>query len=142
GKILQTIRRPDEAIATFEALLRRSPRHETALVSLGTIYRDSGRRDEAVEYWRRAVDVNPWVAEYRKNLATHLADRGAWDEVRPHCKRWLELDPASTEARCLWVQCLLKSGQKAEAATEYAKVRALRPPDLAKLDAWFLPQLR
>ncbi len=142
GKILQTIQRPESAIAACETLLLRAPRHETALVTLGTIHRDLGRRAEAIDYWRRAVEVNPWVAEYRKNLATLLTGREAWDELRPHCCRWLELDPASVEARSLWVQCLLKEGKKPEAVAEYAKVQALEPPDIVKLNSWFLPQLR
>jgi predicted CXXCH cytochrome family protein len=142
GKIRQAINRPEQAAEALEALLKRVPRHETALVSLGTIHRDQRHSDEAVEYWRRAVEVNPHVAAYRMNLATQLADRADWQELRPHCQRWVELDPASAQARSMWVQCLLKTGDKAAARVEYEKLRALRPPGLADFDAWFLPQLR
>jgi hypothetical protein len=142
GHLLQTMQQPEKALAAFEALLRRVPNHETALVSSATIYRDLGLTDGAIEYWKRAVDVNPWAAAYRMNLVTRLAEAGAWEELRPHCRRWLELDPASTEARAIWVQYLLKTGKKVEAGAEYEKLRALRPRDLPKLDARFLPQLR
>ena len=141
GKILQTLRRPVAAIDAFEALLARAPRHEGALVTLGTINRDLGRKEDALAYWRLAVEVNPWVAEYSKNLVLNLAERGAWQELRPHCKKWLDLDPASVEARQNWVRCLLNDGRKAEAEAEFAKIRALRPPNLDKLDAWFAEQL-
>lgn len=142
GKVLQTLRRPAEAVAAFEALLQRAPEHETALVTLGTIHRDEGQPDAALVYWRRAVDVNPWAADYRMELVTELAARGAWEEVRPHAQRWLELDPASVEARCAWVQYLIRTGRTADAVAEYGKVRALRPPDLAQRDAWFARLLR
>jgi Tfp pilus assembly protein PilF len=142
GKILQTLRRPAEAIAAFEALLKRAPRHEGALVTLGAIQRDRGQPSEALAYWRRAVEVNPWVAEYRKNLVFLLADRNAWEELRPHCQTWLELDPASVDARRIWVVCLIKGGRKTEAQAEYARIRALRPPNLSRLDAWFTEQIR
>jgi tetratricopeptide (TPR) repeat protein len=142
GELLRTLRRPGEAVAAFEALLRHAPAHEGALVTLGSLHRTEGRPDAAVGYWRRAVEVNPWAAEYRKELVTHLIESRAWDEVGPHAQRWLELDPASVEARCAWVQYLLQTGRTADAVAEYGKVRALKPPNLAQLDAWFSRLLR
>jgi tetratricopeptide (TPR) repeat protein len=142
GKLLQTLRRPAAAIDALEALLRRAPRHEGALVTLGSINRDLGRTETALAYWRRAVEVNPWVAEYQKNLVFHLAARDAWEELSPPCRKWLELDPANVDARRIWVRYLLHGGRKTEARTEFAKIRALRPPDLDKLDVWFAEQMR
>jgi Tfp pilus assembly protein PilF len=142
GKILQTLRRPTAALDAFESLLKQAPRHEGALVTLGTINRDLRRPDAALAYWRRAVEVNPWVPEYQKNLVLHLADCNAWKELSPHCQKWLQLDPASPEARQLWVQCLIKKGRRDEARAEFAKIRALRPPNLGKLEAWFAEQMR
>jgi Flp pilus assembly protein TadD len=142
GKILQIVGRPDEAVEALETLLQRAPRHEGALVTLGTIHRDLGRTDVALKYWRRAVTVNPWVAEYQKNLVFHLADRNAWEELRPHCRKWLELDPASVDARRIWVASLVKKGRKTEAEAEYRKIRALRPPNLDQLDGWFAELMR
>jgi Tfp pilus assembly protein PilF len=142
GKLLQALGRPAAASDAFEALLERAPAHEGALVTLGAIHRDQGHADAALESWRRAVAVNPWVAEYRKNLVFLLADANAWDEVGPQCQKWLELDPASAEARQVWVQFLIKSGRKAEAEAEFAKLRALRPTTGPELDAWFARQMR
>lgn len=142
GKILQSVGRPVAAIDAFEALLKRAPRHEGALVTLGAIDRDMGHADVALAYWRRAVAVNPWVAEYRKNLVFLLADCNAWEELGPHCQKWLELDPASVEARQIWVQFLIESGRKTEAEADFAKIRALRPPNLHVLEVWFDQQMR
>ncbi len=142
GKILQTLRRPAAAVEALEALLARAPRHEGALVTLGRLEGELRHTEQALEHWRRAVEVNPWVAEYRKSLVFLLADRNAWAELRPHCRKWLELDPASVEARHLWVACLLKKGEKSQARAEFAKIRALRPPNLARMEAWFAEQMR
>jgi tetratricopeptide (TPR) repeat protein len=142
GGILKTMRRPVPAIEAFTTMLSRAPRHETALVSLGTIHRDLGQADVAVGYWRRAVEVNPWVAEYRRNLVLQLAELDAWDELRPHCRAWLDLDPASVEARRVWVAGLVKAGRRAEAEAEFGKIRALRPPDLGRLEVWFARLMR
>jgi tetratricopeptide (TPR) repeat protein len=121
----------------LEALLKRSPQHEGALVALGQLYRELGHRDQSEEHWRRAIEVNPHFAEYYKNLVVLLAERQAWPELQPYCRTWLELDPGSVEARHIWVECLLETGYPAEAQTEFAKLRALHPPKLAELEAWF-----
>jgi hypothetical protein len=142
GKILLTMRQPENAIEALEALLERAPRHEGALVTLGSIYRDMGRLDLALPYWRRAVEVNPWVAEYRRNLVLPLADLNQWAELEPHCQKWLALDPASVEARRVLVGSLIKRGRKSEAEVEFAKIRALRPPELPRLEIWFADQMR
>ena len=141
GKILHTLRRPASAIDAFEALTKRAPRHESAIVALGVIHRDLGHKDEALAYWRRAVEVNPWVAEYRKNLVANLAERGDLADARPHCRKWLELDPSSVEGRQIWIRCLLEDGKAAEARAEFVKIRALRPANLSELEAWFAKQI-
>ncbi len=142
GKLLQVMRQPLAAIETFEALLARAPRHEGALVTLGTLTHDLGRKETALGYWRRAVEINPWVADYRKYLVIHLAYRGAWEELDPHAQKWLELDPASVDARQMWVLYLLETGRETEAKAEFAKVRALRPANLKQMEAWFEKQLQ
>ncbi len=142
GKILQGAGRPGAAVDAFDALLERAPRHEGALVTLGVLHRDLGHADEALADWRRAVEVNPWGAEYRRNLVFLLADRGAWDEMGPHARKWLELDPANPEAHQLWVQYLIKAGRKGEAETEFAKLRAMHPPNWPRIEAWYAEQMR
>jgi thioredoxin-like negative regulator of GroEL len=71
-----------------------------------------------------------------------LADKKAWDEARPQCEAWLRLDPASIEARVLWVSCLIKTGDLTRARTEFAKIERLRPPNLSILQARFAIELR
>ena len=142
GKILQIVKRPEGAIESLEELLKRSPQHENSLVTLGQIYRDLGRKGESEEYWRRAIAVNPHFAEYYKNLVVLQAERQAWQELQPHCRTWLELDPGSVEARRIWVECLLATGKKDEAKAEFAKLLALDPKEREKLEAWFTERTR
>jgi Flp pilus assembly protein TadD len=137
GKILHIVRRPDAAIEAFEQLLEQWPKNETALVTLGQIHGDLQHQDRAVEYWRKAIEVNPYVAEYHKSLVLLLAERNAWDEARTGCRTWLDLDPGSWEARRVWVECLLQAGRRDKAIAEFDKIRALKPPQLDELEAWF-----
>jgi hypothetical protein len=126
-----------DALTATEAVLARAPRREQALRQAATIAEDLRQIPKAIDYWRRAVEVNPWIANYRNHLAGLLAERQAWDEVRPQVAAWLRLAPGSIPARKLWVECLLREGKKDEAKAEFARIEALNPPDLAELRAWF-----
>jgi protein involved in temperature-dependent protein secretion len=70
----------------------------------------------------RAVEVDPWEADYRGNLARLLAHAGEWDEARVQGEAWLQLDPGSVEARTFRVRCLLRKGADAE----WDRIRRLR----------------
>ena len=87
--------------------------------------RTSTSCEPALDYWRRAAEVNPWTASYRQSLCALLAHKKDWDELRPHAEAWLRLDPASIGTPQTWVTYLLRTGRKDEARTEFAKIRAL-----------------
>ncbi|HJT76716.1 MAG TPA: tetratricopeptide repeat protein, partial [Gemmataceae bacterium] len=125
-----------------EAVLARAPRREAALVGAATSAAGLAKTDEAVGYWRRAIEVNPWVPEYRRQLARLLAQKEAWDEAVPACDAWVRLDPFSAEAGATRVRCLLAAGRKEEARAEFAHVEALAPDNLPELEARFREKLR
>src|SRR5262249_43070097 len=129
--------RRSEAIAALEAVLAKEPRREMALTSAASLAQDLGQVDAAVDYWRRAVAVNPWAANYRRSLCLLLARKGAWEERRADAEAWLRLDPASIDARQTWVGCLLHTGHKDEGRAEFDKIRALHPANFDKVQAWY-----
>jgi hypothetical protein len=137
GKALMLLKRSTEACRAYEALLKRAPNHEGALVALGTLNHDLGHPEDALRYWRRAVDINPWMPEYRKNLFRLLAHHEQWDEAGQQTLKWIELDPADVDARKFRIVCLIKTGRKDQARAEFARIQALRPANLAQLNAWF-----
>jgi hypothetical protein len=129
-------RRP-EALAALQSVLTAAPRREGALTRAAVLAQELNQVETAIDYWRRAVEINPWMADYRRALCQLLVRQEAWDELRPQCEAWLRLDPGSVDARQAWVTCLLHTGHKDEARTEFAKIRALRPPNIGQLQAWF-----
>ncbi len=134
--------RPSEALAALQTVLTKAPGRETALLRAASAAQDLGQRDLAIDYRRRTVEVNPWGLTYRRSLCILLANKGAWAEYRPQAEAWLRLDPASIDARRSWVSYLLRTGQKEEARAEFAKIRALHPPNLRTLQAWFDDETR
>jgi tetratricopeptide (TPR) repeat protein len=133
-------KRVKEALAEFEAILAHSPRRERSLVQAAHLAHQLQIAESARRYWQRAVDVNPWMPSYRKILALILAEQQEWRDCGPQCEAWLRLDPASTEARTLWIRCLASTGHLDEARRELERLEPLRPPSLAGLRLWLAEQ--
>src|SRR5262249_35382293 len=142
AEALALLNRQAEALAAYEAVLTKAPRREPSLMGAAMLAQKQQRLELALSYWRRAVAEDPWHPYYRASLAQMLAEQKAWDEARAHGEAWVRLDPASVEARVLWVTCLAKSGDKDAARAEFAKIERLRPPNLPLLQARFTVELR
>ena len=66
--------------------------------NLGLALAERGRIDEAIEHYRKALDIEPDYAEAHNNLGIALADRGRIDEAMEHYRKALEIDPDYAEA--------------------------------------------
>ena len=126
GHALIVLGRKDEALADFEKVLEAAPRRETALHAAALLAQGAGQRDKTLAYWRRLVEVNPWQADYRANLATVLAHARDWPEAHEHCRAWVRLDPGSRPARELWVRCLRQKGDREAARAQEKALRRLQ----------------
>jgi tetratricopeptide (TPR) repeat protein len=142
GHALTLQNRRAQALAAFEAVLDRAPDREAALAGAAQLAMDLQKHDLSLAYWRRAVAINPSLPDYRARLVALLVRKQAWDEVRAHCPTWIGLDPENAEARMVWINCLLRAGDRDAAREEFARVEALRPPGLDKFRAWFAEQMR
>jgi tetratricopeptide (TPR) repeat protein len=140
--VLSFVKRPAESLAAFETVLSRAPHREVSLAWAALLAQQQQQFEQALSYWRRAVDENPYSADYRANLAQLLERRKLWEEARPQCAAWLRLDPANIEARFLWVRCLLRTGDRAGAKAEFVKIQRLRPSNLPLLEARFAVEFR
>ncbi len=137
GKVLYFRKRAKEALAAFDIVLAKDAKREISLAFAALIAQGQGRDGLALDYWRRAVDVNPWAMEYVGNYTMLLAHKGDWDRVQKQSLAWIRLDPENINARRLQIECLVRAGKLAEAHDEMAKIEALNPPDLPQVQAWF-----
>jgi len=122
-----------EALAACERVLAAAPEDEVALKLAGLVSLQLEEYETAQGYWRRAMTLNPWMAEYRANFALALSRTGQWEEALRTCRKALDLDPFNAQARTLLAVCLHRQGDKSGALAEFDKVRALQPPDLDML---------
>lgn len=125
------------AIETLERLVAEVPQREFALDSLAQRCQDSGRHADAITYWRRAVEINPWALRYHLGLAVSLARLHRWPECQASAERTLTLQPANPGARQLLVECHLALGRFPQAEEEFSLLMRMQPPGAESLKRWF-----
>ena len=86
-----------------------------------------GRRDEAVEQFRRAIEQRPGFALAHNNLGNVLRESGRSDEALTQFRRAIELDPADALARTNLGQLLMERGQAEEALPHCEEAVRLLP---------------
>jgi tetratricopeptide (TPR) repeat protein len=59
----------DASLADCDEVLRRNPQHFGALSGYGLIYFKQAKYEEAIAWWRRALEVNPNMAGVAENIA-------------------------------------------------------------------------
>jgi tetratricopeptide (TPR) repeat protein len=99
GNALVALRRHDEAIARFRAVLQRSPQHADAHYKLGNALLDVDRVLEAIPHYEAAARLSPRDAEARHNLGIAFARLERYDEARAAFDAALEITPDYADAR-------------------------------------------
>ncbi len=136
------LHRPAEALDEAGLLLPEQAENWQLLAQAAYVAQADGQMERARAYWRRAVEINPFVSNYQAALVDVLLRAEQWDEARRHCEQLLRLDPFNVSGRQAWVGFLLQQGQRAEARRQFDIVRQLKPPDLAAREEWFQQQMR
>jgi predicted CXXCH cytochrome family protein len=142
AQVLLLLGRFSEALAEARAALAKRPGNWRLLAWAASAAQAEGQTDLALDYWRRAVEVNSSLPEYQVSLLGLLIRLGQLDEARVRCDRLLQVDPFNVPGRQARVSLLLQEGKQAEARREFDIIRRLNPSDLAKREEWFQQQLR
>jgi tetratricopeptide (TPR) repeat protein len=137
GKALYTRKRAKEALTALETVLAHDAKREVSLVYAALITQGQRKDEVALDYWKRALDVNPWAMEYAGNYTLLLAKKGDWSQVQQYSLAWLRLDPENIDAHRLQIECIIRAGKVPEARAEMTKIEALDPPELPQVRAWF-----
>lgn len=99
GQILYDEGQPDAAMDSFIEALRWNPENNAALIIVGNLYAQVQNDTEtALQFFRRAVDLDPEDHVALNNMAGLLAKQGKLQEARKHFQRVLELEPGYPQA--------------------------------------------
>jgi tetratricopeptide (TPR) repeat protein len=113
--------------------LAREPNRESALADAADFADDGGRPDDAIAYWRRAIAISPWQAEYHGRLGYALFQAGDWREAATKCRAALRLSPADLRARELLIRCELRLKDHEAALKEFQTLLEYDPPNRDEL---------
>ncbi len=106
--------------------------------NLGIILRDLGKLNEAELYTRKAIEINPDLAEAHFNLGGILQDLGKLKEAEISYRKAIEINPTYAEAYSNLGIILKDLGKLKEAEISYRKAIEINP-DFAK--AYYLLSL-
>lgn len=124
-------RRYAHAEAGFRAVLERAPDFSPALGNLAELLRATGRSDEAIAAFERALAADPTDALIRNNYGGALIEAGRLDDAMSELERALSFDPEQHRARTNLGAALLGLGRVEEAVAMLEQAVARLPGSAA-----------
>lgn len=88
----------DQAVAPLLAILKTHPDDFATIVKVGNLYYDGRQFPEAIQYYRRAVNIQPHNADILTDLGTSLWYTGDADQAIANFEQALKYRPESPEA--------------------------------------------
>jgi tetratricopeptide (TPR) repeat protein len=119
----------DEALKEFEQELELDPTNANAAYELGEMYRKSGQRDKAEEFFEIALKYYPDFEEAQLGLSRVLIALGKPDLALPHVQKAGSLDPEDVVCHFHLSQAYKALGNVAEqqkALAEFQRRRSRR----------------
>lgn len=110
-----TLRHGEAALAALQPLLAARPSDPKLLLTAGKALRQAGRREEAVDYFRRAADFPPTAVEATLELVEALAATGNVREAADTLEAFLENHGATLEGLTRLASLRLRAGDVAGA---------------------------
>ncbi len=90
--------RIEQAVAAYQAILAREPRHADALQFMGVAKMQSGHCDEAIALLERAVGIDPRNSQAHYNLGLAMRTEGKESKALAAFRRAIAVEPHNFEA--------------------------------------------
>jgi tetratricopeptide (TPR) repeat protein len=95
--------------------------------NMGLLFALTGRVDEAIREYEKALERDPMYSDARSNLAAAFARRGQLDRAAVELRRLLEHDPENASARTNLGLVLLQQGRRDQARVQLEEALRLNP---------------
>lgn len=99
----------------YETTIRKNPVCWMAHNNLGIVLKNKGRREEAIEHYRRALQLRPGYPEAHNNLGVVLNEMGRYSEAISSYREALRLRPHYPDALGNLITSLTNAGHLQEA---------------------------
>jgi tetratricopeptide (TPR) repeat protein len=128
--------RISDGLATYETVLAKAPKEEAFVLRAAALAERMGRQQQAAEFYRRAVALNPaWAGAY-VGLARADMARLKWADATGELEIALQMNPFDVAARQLLVGCCLQTGDQKRARQEVRRLLAFNPPNRRAWRDW------
>lgn len=109
------------------AILEASPQNSDYAYELGGLYYDQGKREKAIEYYRRAIANKPGFFEATVDLGIVLNESGQSEEALAEFDKALKARPEDPRALCSRGQALYALRRYSEALEHYQRAAEIDP---------------
>lgn len=127
GLALKRLQRMEEAVASFDAAIARSPNVAAFYNNRGLAYAEMRRFDAAEADFGKAIELDPNLAEAWSNRGKAVIELGRLDAALEHIDRAIALRPDFAEAYCNRALAHREMGKFAEAMESCKRVIAINP---------------
>jgi len=123
--------RIEQAMAAYQAILEREPRHGEALQFLGIAQMQSGDADEAITLLKQAISVHPRNSQAHFNLGLALRTQGKDQKALASLRRAIAVEPRNFEAHNAIAGILLARSEQYEVAEAHIRHALENNPNFA-----------
>ncbi len=110
-----------QAEERYMQVLSKQPSHLGALNSIAVIYAQTQRSDKAIEYFKRAIELDPQASHVHNNLGYALLLAGRLAEAGPELALAHDLNPSNSQPRQS-LESLARSAEGAAAGPQIVAV--------------------
>jgi tetratricopeptide (TPR) repeat protein len=114
-------------LSLYTATLQQNPSCWMAHYNLGIVLSEKGEADQAIDHYKRAVDLRPDYAEAHYNLGRLLVEKGQPDDAIAHYEKAATINPTDAEAQNNLGVTLFGIGRPDEAIAHYRKALEIQP---------------
>ncbi|MDD5449982.1 MAG: tetratricopeptide repeat protein [Candidatus Omnitrophica bacterium] len=111
----------------YERTLKYAPDSSLACNNLGMIYRNLGKKEEAISLYKKAITANPGYLEAYLNLGVIYGDSGRYEEAIAMYEKAIELNPNCIDAYYNIGRAYNSLGKYTDAVTQFKKALEINP---------------
>ena len=127
GDALKHLERPREAEAAYREALSLAPYHWQAHESLGSLFLQQGRIEEAMDHCRKVLALCPSSTDSRNNLGVIFLERGDMDRAAEEFQKVLNVDAEDAGVHFNLGNTYLAQERFGDAVEEYLEVFRIDP---------------
>ena len=130
----ETIGRDEEAVKVYRQVVESGP-NALAFHRLGILLYKGDQKEEALGFWAKSVETDPYYRGPRLDMARHFMTEGDPSQALATVNEALKYAPNDTQALALRGQIHLVEGRVGEAAADLQKALEIRP-DVIQWRLW------